>query len=492
MQMNTWSVLALAIAVATTQLAYAEEVADDDSKDIGAEQPALSMEGASQAQAKGFLEDGHLRLLSRNMAYYKNFRNTDPASQNYRNDWSQAEMLTYTSGYTQGTVGVGLDAFANGAVRLSGGGGTGGGSNLPVDGSHCDENAFGETISCQGQASYGMVGGALKMRISETELKAGDLNPQSPVFGTWDGYLMPAHTNGVMFSSSEIEGLALQGGHFTSGNAENSTNRNGNLGTTYGLTRVDRADFIGGDYAFSETVSAGLHAANFEDVWNQYYADLYHYLPLGKANSLLTSINYYKTVDAGDARAGEIDNNAFSVALALTMGPHKFTFAHQRINGDTPFDYLGISGFSGADNGVNGANPLGTYNGGGSIWLANSSQWCDFNAPGEKSYKLQYDLDASGLGIPGLGFMVRYVTGRDSDGSGADPAGAYSWESAVVDGEEWERDIQVAYVVQSGPARALAFKLRQATYRGNSAANINAGSDNEEIRFITEYPLDIL
>lgn len=492
MQMNTWSMLALAIAAATSQLAYGAQEADEDSKAIGTEQLALSMADSSQAQAKGFVEDSDLTLLSRNMAYYKNFRNTDAASQNYRNEWAQAEMLTFTSGYTQGTVGFGIDAFANGAVRLNGGSGTGGSTLLPSNASDCAENALGETTSCQGQDAYGMVGGALKVRISETELKAGDLNPQSPVFGTWDGYLMPAHTNGVMFSSNEIKNLALQGGHFTSGNAENSTNRNGNLGTTYGYTRVDRADFIGGDYTFSETLSGGLHAANYEDVWHQYYADLYHFWALGEDSSLLTSINYYKTDDAGDSLAGAIDNDSFSVALALTTGAHTISLTHQRINGDTPFDYLGISGFNGADNGVNAGNPLGAYNGGGSIWLGNSSQWCDFNAPGEQSYKLQYDLDASSLGVPGLSFMARYVTGRGSDGTGADPLGAYGWENDVKGGEEWERDLQVAYVVQEGAAKGLAFKLRQATYRGNDAANINAGSDNDEVRFSTEYPLDIL
>lgn len=492
MQIHKWSLLALAIAATSSPLAYAAEEANDDSKDVGAEMLAQEMSGSSQAQASGFIEGSGLTLLSRNMAFYKNFRNSAPDTQNYRNEWAQAEMLNYTSGYTQGTVGFGVDAFANGAVRLNSGAGTGGSSILPMNGSHCAENALGEPISCQGQDSYGMLGGAVKLRISETELKAGDLNPQSPVFGTWDGFLMPAHTNGLMFSSNEIKDLALQGGHFTSGNSENSTNRSGNLGTTYGYTRVDSADYIGGDYTFSENLQGGLHAANFEDVWHQYYADLYHHWALSEDTSLLTSINYYKTDDAGDSRAGQINNDSFSVALALTTGAHTFTFAHQRINGNTPFDYLGISGFDGADNGVTGGNPLSAYNGGGSIWLANSSQWCDFNAPGEKSYKLQYDLDASSLGVPGLSFMTRYVTGRDGDGTGADALGAYGWENEVKNGEEWERDIQVAYVVQDGAAKGLAFKLRQATYRGNSDANINAGGDNEEIRFSTEYPLNIL
>jgi imipenem/basic amino acid-specific outer membrane pore len=483
MKIKKWSLLALAIAAATTQLSYAADaaMANDDSKDIGTEQLAQSMKGSSQGQSKGFIEDSSLTLESRNFGYYRNFKNTAPDTQNYQNEWGQAEMLNFTSGYTQGTVGFGVDAFANGAVRLSGGGGTGSTQVLPSNSNNCDA----VTGSCQGQDAYGRAGGAVKVRISETELKIGDQKPQSPVFGTWDGYLMPQYVNGGLFSSNEISGLALQGGHFTSGTADNSTNRDGNLGTTYGYTRVDSASYIGGDYSFSDTLSGGLHAANYEDVWNQYYADLFQTWTISEDLALNTSIAYYKTDDAGDSSAGKINNDSFSMAMALTTGAHTFTLAHQRINGNTPFDYLAVSGDNGADN--SGAR----YYAGGSIWLANSSQWSDFNAPGEKSYKLQYNLDASILGVPGLSFMVRYMKGTDADGTGADANGAYSFERAIVDGEEWERDIEVAYVVQNGPAKDLSFKIRQATYRGNSDANINAGADEDEIRMITSYPLNI-
>lgn len=482
MQMNKWSLLALAIA-ATSQLSHAadEMIADDDSKDPGIEQVSAAP-ASSQEQSNGFIEDADLLLENRNVAFYHNYLNTDPGTQNYQNEWGQAAMLTFTSGYTKGLVGFGVDAFANGAVRLNSGAGTGGSPVLPANGSDCDA----VTGSCAGQASYGLAGGAVKMRISETEIKAGDLRPNSPVFGTWDGYLMPQHATGGLFSSNEIENLALQGGHFTSGNADNSTNRNGNLGTTYGVTRVDSADYLGGDYTFSDSLTFGLHAANYENVWDQYYADLYHFWGLSDDTSLLTSINYYKTKDAGDAEAGDIDTNAFSAALALTHGAQTFTFAHQQVNGDTPFDYLGISGFSGADNDGQLYNPAG------SIWLANASQFADFNSPNLKSYKLQYDLDASGVGIPGLSFMTRYVRGTGGDGTHADVNGAYGFYVDMHDGKEWERDVQVAYVVQEGPAKDLSVTLRQATYRGNSDANLNAGADNDEIRLITSYPLDIL
>ncbi|MNL75805.1 Porin D precursor [compost metagenome] len=51
----------------------------------------------------------------------------------------------------------------------------------------------------------------------------------------------------------------------------------------------------------------------------------------------------------------------------------------------------------------------------------------------------------------------------------------------------------MAYVVQDGPAKDLSFKLRQATYRGNAAINdSNSGADNDEVRIITSYPLNIL
>ncbi|MBP8185813.1 MAG: OprD family outer membrane porin, partial [Pseudomonas sp.] len=97
------------------------------------------------------------------------------------------------------------------------------------------------------------------------------------------------------------------------------------------------------------------------------------------------------------------------------------------------------------------------------------------------------------FGLPGLSFMTRYVRGTDADGRGADANGAYAFYTDLQDGKEWERDIQLAYVLQDGPAKDLSFTLRQATYRGNGGMNAsNSGADNDEIRIITSYPLDIL
>lgn len=88
--------------------------------------------------------------------------------------------------------------------------------------------------------------------------------------------------------------------------------------------------------------------------------------------------------------------------------------------------------------------------------------------------------------------MTRYVRGTGGDGSKADVNGVYAFYADMHDGKEWERDVQVSYVVQDGAAKDLSFTLRQATYRGNSDANLNSGKDVDEVRLITSYPLDIL
>ncbi|XAF18875.1 OprD family outer membrane porin, partial [Pseudomonas aeruginosa] len=54
---------------------------------------------------------------------------------------------------------------------------------------------------------------------------------------------------------------------------------------------------------------------------------------------------------------------------------------------------------------------------GDSIFLANSVQYSDFNGPGEKSWQARYDLNLASYGVPGLTFMVRYINGKDIDGT---------------------------------------------------------------------------
>jgi len=103
MQVMKWSALALAVTAGTTQLAFA----------------------SAQSDSKGFVEDSDLQLLNKNYALYRDFRNNGvnnggkDTDQNYRNEWAHGVMATYASGYTQGTVGFGVDAHAAQGFKLN-------------------------------------------------------------------------------------------------------------------------------------------------------------------------------------------------------------------------------------------------------------------------------------------------------------------------------------------------------------------------------------
>ena len=75
-----------------------------------------------QADAKGFVEDSHLNVLARNAYISRDYKN----HKQDKAEWGQGFLGTFSSGFTQGTVGVGVDAFGIYALRLDGGRGKSG------------------------------------------------------------------------------------------------------------------------------------------------------------------------------------------------------------------------------------------------------------------------------------------------------------------------------------------------------------------------------
>ena len=77
------------------------------------------------------------------------------------------------------------------------------------------------------------------------------------------------------------------------------------------------------------------------------------------------------------------------------------------------------------------------------------------------------------LGVPGLVAGVRYIKGDNVDtGRG-------------FEGEEWERDLDIGYVVQSGALKGLNVKLRNVTARSNYRTDV------DENRLILSYTLPL-
>jgi imipenem/basic amino acid-specific outer membrane pore len=440
---------------------------------------------SSQANSNGFIEDSKLDLVSRNYAFQRDFKNNTTysangqvSSQNMTNEWAQGEMLNYASGFTQGSLGFGLDAFAYLGLKLSSGNGYGGTGLLPNEHTRSDGNK-----NWDGNDDYSKASGAVKLRASETVAKYGEMRIITPVFGTGDSRLLPEGATGLSIVSAEISPLIAEAGRFTAYSERDSSDFDDDLIARYAKTETNSISYLGGTYRISEQLSSKLFAAEAENIWRQYYANLTYSQALTDSQAIGVVFDIYRTNDYGDKSAGNIGNTTFSLAPSYSLGAHRFTLAYQQVRGETPFDWVGGHTYS----------------------LANAPQYTDFNAAGEKSYQARYDLDMSSFGMPGLSFMTRYVIGSGMDNSG-DNSGVYSmndngtpnnsaddFRNNSHGGKEWEQNFATKYVIQQGAAKGLSMRLREAVYRGNTQANSASGfKDANELRLIIEYPLSIL
>ncbi|MGC8097864.1 OprD family porin [Metapseudomonas otitidis] len=418
---NTLSLIALCIAASTSALA-------DD-----------------QSTAKGFVEDSHLDVLLRNAYMNRDYKHHNKDKM----EWGQGVIGTFTSGFTQGTVGVGVDAFGLYGLRLDGGKGRVGAAGI-------DFFKPGDSGHAQDDIARG--GAAVKARFSNTVVKFGDQMPALPVLSYDDSRLLPESYTGTLITSKEIEGLELNAGHFTAEARKSAEGRDSG-----GLKRID---VLGGSYRFNDQFSASLYGSDVEDVLKKQYVNLNYVYPIAKDRSLTLDFNGYRTrLDKDFAKDDNRTNRIWSLAATYAMGAHSFTLAHQRSSGDIGYLYGGYQS----------ADYIG--DGGTTIWLANS-YWSDFNGKDENSWQVAYGLDFAEYGIPGLSYRVAYVRGDNID---AGQAGR---------GQEREIFNQVQYLVQEGPAKDLKLKLRGSMLRASNNVNSYV-DDGNEVRVFVEYPIRV-
>ncbi|MFF7063163.1 OprD family outer membrane porin [Pseudomonas sp. NPDC008258] len=432
---------------------------------------AIGLSTPAFAEDEGFIDGTQLQIINRNYFFSQDYRNGDftrnpntGERQSQHREWGHGIIANLQSGFTQGTVGLGLDLQGLVGLKLDGGNGTvGNGVGVPGIVSRSGSNFDGEP-----KDAYGKVGVALKARLGDTELRYGDVSPTSPVLHASDIRLLPQTLRGFMFNDHSLQGLTLQGGKLESSSDRNASNHRGDLGTVYAgrLKGANDVVYLGGDYRFNDQLNLRLHASRLDDVWNQQFFNIDYVQPLGNSLALKTGLDYYRTRDSGQALAGKIDNDSWSVHAGINAGGHGFKLSYTRIDGDTPFDYV-----------------WNTYD----IQLDAASQVSDFNNPNERAWEARYDYNFAVLGLPGLSLTARYVRGTDIDGTRA--GGAYSYYNGIEDGRHWERNLWVRYVVQGGPAKNLSFNVMQATHRVGGGHTAEANVD--ELRVIVEYPLDI-
>ncbi|NQD94651.1 OprD family porin [Pseudomonas sp. CrR25] len=389
-----------------------------------------------------FIDDSTASLSTTNIYLNRDFREGN--GQNKREEWGQGFLLDIQSGYTEGSVGFGLDALGMLGVKLDSGGGRTGTDLLPVqdDGGTPDE--------------FGRLGLTAKVKASQTEFRYGSHIPELPVVKASDSRLLPQVFEGGLLTSSELDGLTFTGGRLdkvvdrASTNSEDLLLNSKNKRFAAGIS-ADHLNLAGLDYQFAKGLTGRYFYAELDDIYRQNFFNLLASYPLG-GGTLSADLRLMLSDDTGAANAGEVDNRALNGMLSYAYSGHKVSLAYQKMSGDTGYAY------------IDGSDP----------YLVNFVQINDFANPDEKSWQARYDYNFASLGLPGLSVLARYVRGDDATVIGSDKRGG-----------EWERDLELKYVVQSGPAKNLYVRLRNASFRSDFAR------DADENRVIVGYSLPI-
>ncbi|WP_405120444.1 OprD family porin [Pseudomonas leptonychotis] len=403
---------------------------------------AISTAFLAPAAHADFVADSKASLSTTNIYLNRDFR--EGSGQNKREEWGQGFLLDIQSGYTEGTVGFGLDALGMLGVKLDSGGGRTGTDLLPVqdDGGTPDQ--------------FGRMGLTAKVKISNTELRYGSHIPELPVVKASDSRLLPQVFEGGLLTSSELEGFTFTGGRLdkvidrASTNSEELILNSKNKRFAGGVT-ADHLDLFGLDYQFAKGLTGRYYAAELDDIYRQHFFGILASQPVG-SGTLAADVRLMLSKDTGAANAGEIDNRAFSSMVSYAINGHKLGLGYQDMSGDTGYAY------------IDGSDPF----------LVNFVQINDFANADESSWQARYDYDFSKMGVPGLSFMGRYVRGDDAQVAGSTQSGG-----------EWERDLEIKYVVQNGPLKDVYVRLRNASFHSDFAR------DADENRVIVGYTLPI-
>ena len=438
---------------------------------------------AQQAGAAGFIEDSKATLGLRN--FYINTDNRDDATkaagaQNKQEEWGQAFDLRFTSGYTQGTVGFGLDAIGLLGVRLDSGGGT----NGATPASPGNAGSYGGTVfpsKSNGEAvdNYSSLGLTAKAKISQTELKLGTLQPKLPVIVTNDGRLLPQTFQGGQITTNDLnKDLTLVAGQIEKAKGRNSSNVD-NLSISGANSRgaawrdSNKFYYAGGDYKITKDLTAQYYYGNLEDFYKQHFLGLTHNWAIGPG-VLKSDLRYFNSSDDGknghesayfssgnysgvNSGRGKVDNNLYSGLFLYTVAGHTFGGGYQVSNGSSDFPWL-------------------NQGDGSSAYLTTDMQIAKFARAGERTWQARYSYDFAKVGVPGLTAGVVYLKGTDIDtvnGSRAEFTGQ----------SEWERDITVAYVVPEGLFKNVGVAWKNAMWRNDVAA----ARDQDENRVIVSY-----
>lgn len=338
---------------------------------------------AQQAGAAGFLEDSKASISSRTL-YFDNNQREDGGVTN--RETATGLKFDYLSGYTQGTVGFGLDVQALVGIHLDGGRGHHA-ANGAITPSESDGSSVGE---------WSRIGGNAKARFSKTELKVGNaLAPNLPILVSNDGRLLPQSFEGGIITSKDLDTVTFTAGQLTRSIGRASSNWT-DLSINGATETSDEFRFAGADWKVTKDLTLQYYFANLEDFYKQHFLGLVHVYPISDNQSFKTDLRYFNSSSDGknsDLAAGyrfnnnsgyaktpgEVDNKTWSAMFTYTVGGSAFLVGHQQVGDDGGF--VSLNQGSVTKDGTNRSEGAG----GGSFYLFTDSMINGFTRAGENT-----------------------------------------------------------------------------------------------------------
>jgi hypothetical protein len=399
------------------------------------------------ASAAGFVEDSKATLELRNYYFNQDYR-SGAATPSKQEEWGQGFILNYTSGFSQGPVGFGLDALGMFGIRLDSGKGT------HYNPNSTNQAGFVFPTDNDGRAvnDFSSLGLTAKVRVAKTEAKLGTLRPKMPILIINDGRLLPETFEGLQITSQDFENITLTGGKVEKVKSRTSSN-NENLaisgaGGASGK-RSNKFYFAGIDYKLSPNLLLQYYYGGLEDFYQQHFLGMVHNLALpvgdlksdlrffdsspdGRNGSLAGRQEGYRST--GYHNNGEVDNRALAGMFTYMVGPHSVGLGYQTLSGSSDFPF------------VNQGDGSATY------LITDRQTGARFQRAGEDTWVAQYGFNFASVGIPGLTTLMTYQRGDNV-------------KTDVGDQHEWERDIHFNYAFQAPVLKGLSVSLRNATLR---------------------------
>lgn len=369
-----------------------------------------------------FKDDANVQLKFRNFYLDRQIDQPDPTKTQDFGSWTQGVILDAKSGYSQwGAVQVGVDVLAQYAVRLSGD-------------RQADDYILPFENGHQAQ-DFGKVGLTLKAKVAQTEIKVGEILPNTPVVTFDPSRQLLTTYEGVWLESKDLDKTKLTLAYLDGINAryENQVH-DFNLWPrplNTPLSKENEGMYIAGiDYQATQTFGLSYFYADVTNIYRQNYLGLSYNKKINEQNKVATHIRYFDNTESGDAVYGAIDNQALSLKAVWTHDVHSVDAGYQQMFGEHGNNSAFFPTLSG--------------------WVPQPylSNWsvASFIRKDEKSWSLGYSYDFKNVGLQGLTATVRHYDGwniANSDGT---------------QGKENENNLIVNYVVPEGKWKGLGFQ----------------------------------